>query len=195
MLCDERGRQTGTAEKLVSHHDKTPLHLAFSCYVFDENGKFLVTQRARRKKVWPGVWTNSVCGHPAPNESLESAMRRRLSEELGMTATEFKLVLPKYRYTTPPYKGIIENEFCPVFVARATSEPQPNPEEVESYRWLSWSVFVADAEADSNDYLKIALVDFVDGSSDLPTYSWWCKDQLKLIKNHELIKNYSQSIS
>ena len=177
VLVDETGRPTGTAEKLSSHHAATPLHLAFSCYVFNERGELLVTQRAAGKKVWPTVWTNSVCGHPAPDEAMEAAIARRLDYELGMTAGDVQCVLPDYRYTTPPYNGIIENEFCPVYVARARSQPQPNPDEVEAYRWMAWDGFVDVAENDPGDQ-----------------YSWWCKDQLQRLKPHQLIASYSQAI-
>lgn len=174
VLCDEHGNPTGKAGKAVSHNAKTPLHLAFSCYVFNDKGQFLVTQRALGKKVWPGVWTNSVCGHPAPDEDMQTAIRRRLRDELGMEATDLQVVLPDYRYKTPPFKGIIENEFCPVFVARAASEPKPNPEEVEGFKWMSWSTFKREVGKDSSN-----------------KWSWWCKDQLKRLKDHRFIKSYS----
>ncbi len=174
VLCSPDGLPIGTAEKLSSHHAHTPLHLAFSCYVFDDQGQFLVTQRALSKKVWPGVWTNSCCGHPAPGEEMVDAIKRRLDYELGMTAKSIRVVIPDYVYQTPPFKGIIEHEFCPIYVARATSQPNPNPDEVEALRWLSWTDYVKELENDSGDI-----------------YSWWCKDQLKLLKNHPLIKEYA----
>ncbi len=177
VYVNELGEPTGeTADKLAAHTRKTRLHLAFSCYIFNESGEFLVTQRALSKKVWPGVWTNSVCGHPAPQENIEHAIKRRLHYELGMTAKDIKVVLPKYRYKTPPFNGIIENEFCPVFVARADSLPNQNPEEVEAIKWMQWQDFISEAEADQED-----------------VWSWWCKDQLKQLKDHQLILAYSQS--
>ena len=87
VLVDESGTPIGSAEKLSSHHADTPLHLAFSCYVFDDEGRFLATRRSSQKKVWPGVWSNSVCGHPLPGEAVVAAIRRRLRYELGMTAS------------------------------------------------------------------------------------------------------------
>src|SRR5215471_3053088 len=140
VFVDENGTPSGeVGPKLESHTGNTRLHLAFSCYIFHRNdNKFLLTQRALAKKVWPGVWTNSVCGHPAPDEDLEDAVRRRAQFELGLKQLEnLACVVPTYRYTTPPYNGIIENEFCPIFVAYTLEIPQPNTDEVEAYRWLT----------------------------------------------------------
>lgn len=175
VLVDDTGQPIGTAPKLASHHDHTPLHLAFSCYVFDSEGKFLVTQRALSKKVWPGVWTNSVCGHPSPGEDMVDAIKRRMKFELNMSAKDFEAVLPNYRYITPPYNGIIENEICPVYVARAVGQPNPNPKEVEDYKWVDWQEFVETAESDEDD-----------------VYSWWCKDQLKQLKSNPIITGYAK---
>ena len=175
VLVDEAGRPIGTAEKSAAHHSDTPFHLGFSCYLFDAAGSFLITRRALSKQVWPGVWSNSVCGHPAPQESIEQAIQRRLGFELGMTAASLEVALPTYSYRTPPFRGIVEYEFCPVYVGRAEGEPQPNAAEVEEFKWVSWADFVSAAEADGNG-----------------AYSWWCKDQLKELKTHPLIAAYSR---
>jgi isopentenyl-diphosphate Delta-isomerase len=174
VLVDETGQPIGSAEKLAAHHSDTPLHLAFSCYVFDGHGSFLVTRRALSKKVWPGVWSNSVCGHPAPGETMSAAIGRGLRRELAMTARDLKVVLPSYTYKAPPFRGIVEHEVCPVYVARAESEPRPNPTEVEAAKWVSWEDFVTAAEADTTG-----------------AYSWWCKDQLKQLKTNSLIAAYA----
>jgi isopentenyl-diphosphate delta-isomerase len=162
VLLDERGRPTGTAPKLASHHGQTPLHQGFSCYIFNENGEFLLTRRAKSKKVWPGVWTNSVCGHPAPGETIEDAIKRRAEYELGIAElSDIKPVLKNYRYKTPPFNGIVENEFCPVYYAKLYSGLHPNKDEVEDYKWVNWKKLDADIA------LKPEL------------YSFWFKDQLQ----------------
>ncbi len=162
------GTPTGeTGSKLASHNGDTKLHLAFSCYILRRSdSKFLVTQRALSKKVWPGVWSNSFCGHPSTGEAIEDAIRRRGSFELGLKYLEnIQCIIPKYIYKTPPYKGIVEHEFCPIFVAYVTGDPKPNPDEVEAYEWLGWG-----------EYAK-----WLHEQPD--KMSWWCKDQYRLVQN------------
>ena len=141
VLVDEQNRQIGVAPKLASHHAATPLHRAFSCFVFNRHGEFLLTQRALSKRVFPGIWTNSCCGHPAPGEATDSAVRRRLSEELGITTERLELMLPDFRYRAE-MSGVVENELCPVYVAVTDQSPKLNPAEVEACHWVPWAEFV-----------------------------------------------------
>lgn len=174
VLVDPEGRPIGQAEKAATHHADTPLHLAFSCYLFDERGRLLVTRRALVKQVWPGAWSNSLCGHPAPGETTPQAIARRLSHELGMSARDVAVVLPNHRYRAPAFQGIVEHEFCPVYVARAVGEPDPNPTEVADFTWTPWQ-----------EYAQTAAVDTAD------RYSWWCKNQLPELAAHPLIARYA----
>ena len=142
VLLDEDGQAIGTADKAGVHHADTPLHLAFSCYLFDDAGNVLETQRALHKRTFPGVWTNSCCGHPAPGEPLDDAVRRRVEQELGTSVTDLRLVLPRFRYRAEQ-DGVVENEMCPVFVGSASGGVSPDPDEVGEARWEPWQPFRA----------------------------------------------------
>jgi len=141
VLLDESGRAVGTMAKSDVHHRDTPLHLAFSCYVFDAEGRVLVTRRALDKPTFPGVWTNSCCGHPAPGEEIRDAVRRRVGEELGLVLADLRLLLPRFRYRAVMDDGVTENEMCPVFVARTTDLVRADPDEVDDVGWEPWSAF------------------------------------------------------
>jgi isopentenyl-diphosphate delta-isomerase len=143
VLVDDAGRPTGVAPKHEVHHRDTPLHLAFSCYVVDPEGRLLVTRRALDKRTWPGVWTNSCCGHPSPDESVEEAVVRRTRQELGIELTDVRVVLPDFRYRAVMDDGTVENEICPVYVATCPSPESlaPDPAEVEGHAWEDWATF------------------------------------------------------
>lgn len=136
VLLDDAGQPMGAAQKTAVHGPDTPLHLAFSCYVTNENGEVLVTRRALAKSTWPGVWSNSFCGHPRPAEPVTAAVHRRADFEIGLEVSQVQLALPVFRYRAVDASGAVENEICPVYVARTTMRPSPNPVEVMDYAWV-----------------------------------------------------------
>jgi isopentenyl-diphosphate delta-isomerase len=140
VLVDEAGNRLGVADKVAIHHDQTPLHLAFSCYVFDRAGQFLLTRRAESKRVFPGVWTNSCCGHPAPDEAMADAVRRRVRQELGIELGDLRLILPAFRYQAR-MDGVLENEICPVYAGSWAGPLDPDPAEVADVTWVDWADF------------------------------------------------------
>jgi isopentenyl-diphosphate delta-isomerase len=136
VLLSDDGTPIGQADKLTVHTTDTALHLAFSCHVVNPAGEVLVTRRALSKLTWPGVWTNSFCGHPGPGESMEDAISRRAERELGITVASLELILPDFRYRAVDASGIVENEICPVYRAVTTDAVLPNPDEVSEFAWI-----------------------------------------------------------
>lgn len=137
ILLDEDRNPIGSAPRSTVHHEQTPLHLAFSCHLYDEQGRTLLTRRALTKRTWPGVWTNAFCGHPRPGEDLGEAVRRHARHELGLKVTDLQPLLPDFRYQAVDASGTVENEVCPVFTARTRQLPRPNPDEVMDLRWVT----------------------------------------------------------
>ncbi len=163
VLVDAVGNAIGTAPKTSVHGQETPLHLAFSSYVFDQEGRVLLTRRATHKLTWPGVWTNSCCGHPMPGEPLDHAVIRRLSYELGLSIDGADLMLPRFTYRAVMPNGIVEHELCPVYRVTVRAPAVPNPDEVGEFRWMPWK-------------------EFTDGvMSGLLAISPWCREQVPLL--------------
>lgn len=148
VLLDEQGVPIGTQARAAVHGRQTPLHLAFSVHLRDERGQVLLTRRALSKVAWPGVWTNSCCGHPQPGEAVDNAVLRRVDQELGCSISGLRLVLPAFRYRAVDASGIVENEVCPVYVAEVRrGDLRPDPGEVAEHTWVEWPDAVAAASA------------------------------------------------
>ncbi|WP_030763396.1 isopentenyl-diphosphate Delta-isomerase [Streptomyces sp. NRRL F-2664] len=136
-LVDESGNTIGTAEKLSAHQAPGQLHRAFSVFLFDEQGRLLLQQRALGKYHSPGVWSNTCCGHPYPGESPFAAAARRTHEELGLSPSLLAQA-GTVRYNHPdPASGLVEQEFNHLFVGLAQSAVRPDPEEVEDTAFVT----------------------------------------------------------
>ncbi|MEP6944596.1 MAG: isopentenyl-diphosphate Delta-isomerase [Acidobacteriota bacterium] len=149
VYVDDAGNPLATEAKPLVHHDDTKLHLAFSIFLFDSRGELLLQQRALSKKTWPGVWSNSCCGHVMLHEKTINAAKRRLRFELGIAGVDLHEILPDFRYRAEK-DGVVENEICPVFVGFTDKLPRPNPDEVAALRTTLWSEFLLSARDPSS---------------------------------------------
>ncbi len=151
VLVDEQNKILGTMPKGEVHQARTPLHRAFSSFIFRASDKqLLLQQRSGKKKTWPLMWSNSCCGHPGLGESNLDAARRRLKYELGLDPTLLEEVAP-YRYSFTK-DGTMENEICPILVGIVEHEPVINRDEVEAVRWMEWKAFLEAIERNPKQY-------------------------------------------
>ncbi len=134
VLVDEKDRETGTAEKLLAHQNGGMLHRAISIFVFNQRGETLLQQRAMAKYHTPGKWTNTCCSHPFPNESVIDAAHRRLKEEMGFDCAMKEVFA--FTYLADVGNGLTESEYDHVIFGGYDKDPEPNPEEVMSFRWV-----------------------------------------------------------
>lgn len=149
ILVDEQDQELGFMEKMEAHHTGV-LHRAFSVLLFNSKGEMLLQKRAAGKYHSAGLWTNTCCSHPKPNEPMIIAVQRRLVEEMGIkTRPEFAY---KFQYRTELDNNLIENELDHVFVGLFNNEPVINTKEVERWKFVNVTEIKEDIERNPNNY-------------------------------------------
>lgn len=143
VLVDENDAAIGTAGKTQTHLAGL-LHRAFSIFVFNWDGQLLLQQRAHGKYHSRGLWSNTCCGHPRPNETLKVAARRRLKEEMGFDCELTELL--SLTYNVAVNGGMFEHEFNHIFIGHFNDYPVPNDKEVADWKWMSAQELLADLE-------------------------------------------------
>jgi isopentenyl-diphosphate delta-isomerase len=149
-LVDDAGQTVGVAGKLAAHQAPGHLHRAFSVFLFSAaapgparygpapSGPLMLLQRrAAGKYHSPGVWSNTCCGHPRPQEDPRAAAVRRVREELGLASvalTEAGIV--RYRHPDPD-TGLVEHEYNHLFTGWVSQPPEPDPAEVSATAFVS----------------------------------------------------------
>jgi len=134
ILVDEGNRAVGAAGKTAVHRAGL-LHRAFSIFLVDDRGRTLLQQRSKAKYHSGGLWANSCCGHPRPDERTLSAAHRRLNEELGVASDLSFGFFARYR--TELDHGMQENELVYVYFGLLRAPAQPDPAEVSKIEWLT----------------------------------------------------------
>ena len=134
ILVNDMDEPIGTMEKMEVHQ-KGLLHRALSVFVFDKSGRFLLQQRASSKYHSSGLWTNTCCSHPRPDENIKEAAKRRLKEEMGFETTLNEIF--SFLYKAEMENGLIEHEYDHVFAGFYDHIPHPNPQEVQGWCYSS----------------------------------------------------------
>jgi isopentenyl-diphosphate Delta-isomerase len=134
ILVDEHDREIGQLDKSACHDGDGVRHRAFSLFIFDRHGALLLQRRASGKRLWPDYWSNSCCSHPRRGEAMADAVRRRLTEELGLEARlEF---VYKFEYRARFGDLGTEHELCWVYLGRSDRDPVVNTNEIREWRWV-----------------------------------------------------------
>ncbi|MEM0087033.1 MAG: isopentenyl-diphosphate Delta-isomerase [Candidatus Micrarchaeaceae archaeon] len=158
VLVDENDKQIGTEEKIKAHMNGGKLHRAISIFVLNSKGETMLQRRALSKYHTPGMWSNTCCSHPFPNESVLDAAHRRLKEEMGFDC-EMKEAF-SFIYKTPVGNGLTEWEYDHVIFGSYDGKATPNPDEVMDWRWISLDDLKKEIQKDGEKFtpwLKIVL--------------------------------------
>lgn len=150
ILVDENDNPIAEMEKIEAHK-KAQLHRAVSLFVFDSNNKLLMQRRAISKYHSPGLWTNTACTHPFPNESNEDAVIRRLKEEMGISIKQVRKIFD-FIYKEELGNGITEYEFDHVFVGFSDDLPVLNPDEVSDFDYVDLNVVLEQVKLSPQNY-------------------------------------------
>nr|WP_317631164.1 isopentenyl-diphosphate Delta-isomerase [uncultured Flavobacterium sp.] len=134
ILVNEKDEPIGLMPKLEAH-EKAMLHRAFSVFILNDMNEIMLQQRAAHKYHSPLLWTNTCCSHQREGETNIQAGKRRLKEEMGF-GSELKELF-SFIYKAPFDNGLTEHELDHVMIGYSNETPVINPDEVESWKWMS----------------------------------------------------------
>jgi isopentenyl-diphosphate delta-isomerase len=164
ILVDEKDNPLGIMEKIEAH-EKAKLHRAFSVFIYNSKNELMLQQRALTKYHTPGLWTNTCCSHQKLEESNIEAGKRRLQEEMGFS-TELKETI-SFIYKAPFENGLTEHEFDYILVGEYQNDPQPNPDEVHDWKWMSLDNIENDINKNPNLYTEWFKIIFEKHKSEM----------------------------
>jgi len=148
-VVDKNGKTLRLEEKYKLHKNPVALHKAVSVLIFNKN-KILLQKRALSKVTWPGFWANTTCTHPLSGEDYKTAAERRLKEEMGFSVPLTEIFRFTYSAKFDDIWG--ENEYDVVFRGEYSGEVKIDPNEAESYRWVSLDMVKKDVNKNPEKY-------------------------------------------
>jgi len=149
ILVDDHDNEIGLMPKTEAHK-KALLHRAISVFIFNSNGDWLLQRRALTKYHSAGLWTNTCCTHPLPNEINFDAANRRLKQEMGMQCSLKELF--SFTYKEALDNELTEYEFDHVFIGITDNIPQINTAEVAEFRYFKSSELSLDIKKNPDNY-------------------------------------------
>jgi isopentenyl-diphosphate delta-isomerase len=133
-IVDKNDQVIGYLSKNKCHRPPGIIHRAFSIFIFNNKGEFLLQKRSSFKDLWPGIWSNSCCSHPKKGQKVKKAAEERLAEELGFTCPLKFMGKVKYQACWQD-KGC-EKEITYVYTGKYNGLVKPDPKEVKEIKWL-----------------------------------------------------------
>ena len=130
-----------TVNRLDAHTGEGVRHRAFTCLVFDPEGRLLLGQRAPGKRLWATYWDGTVASHPVEGQTQKEATRQRLEEELGITPDQYSdlRVTDKFEYRRYFENAGLEHEVCSVLkVTLDDASLDPDEDEIAGLLWAEY---------------------------------------------------------
>ncbi len=149
ILVDRLDNQLGLMPKMEAHL-KGALHRAFSVIIFNSKGEVLLQKRASTKYHTPNLWSNTCCSHQRQDENNIDAGKRRLEEEMGFVTDlhNFDSFIYKVEFSN----GLTEHENDHILLGVYDGIPNPNPDEVDDWKWIGINNLVIDIKKNPEIY-------------------------------------------
>ncbi len=118
-VVDEDGNITGAATRGECHGGSKLLHPVVHLHVFNSRGELYLQRRPAWKDIQPGKWDTAVGGHVDLGECVADALKREVSEELGIVdfqpelLTQYVFESERERELVFVHKTIYDGEITP----------------------------------------------------------------------------------
>ena len=132
-VVEESGLVVGRASRSYCHGGSRLLHPVVHLHIIDREERIYLQKRSMKKDLLPGRWDTAVGGHVDYGESLEEALFRESSEELGFR--EFNPIYLK----SYVWESAREKELVNVFAAVGNFVLKPDLDEVSEGRYWTMS--------------------------------------------------------
>lgn len=128
---DSEGNVLGSITRGEAHNGSKTLHPVVHLHLFNSLGELYLQRRPDWKDIQPGKWDTACGGHVDYGETPQEALKREVSEELGVTGFSAKFV-DKY-----VYDSLTERELVYVNTTVFDGEVHPSAEELAGGRFWS----------------------------------------------------------
>ena len=131
-VVEENGLVIGQATRQSVHDGTKLMHPVIHLHIINREGCLYIQKRSMKKDLLPGRWDTAVGGHVDYGETLEEALYREASEELGFR--DFNPIFLKSYI----WESAREKELVNVFATVGNFILKPDNDEVSEGRY--WNI-------------------------------------------------------
>lgn len=132
-VVEENGLVIGQATRQSVHDGSKLMHPVIHLHIINREGCLYIQKRSMKKDLLPGRWDTAVGGHVDYGETLEEALYREASEELGFRNFN-PIFLKSYIW-----ESAREKELVSVFATVGNFTLKPDNDEVTEGRYWNMS--------------------------------------------------------
>lgn len=117
-ILTKDGKPTGKTALKSEIHSKGFYHNTVHIWFYNSDGKILLAQRSALKTIHPLLWDVSVAGHVDAGESLKTAAKREIREEINFKVKKKDLhKIGVFECFQSYDNGIVDNEFHHTYIS------------------------------------------------------------------------------